>query len=138
MKKIKFIFLLFMGLGMAVSVCAQDLEKFKWNNRIVLVEDAEYESEEVIEQIKLLKQAERAMYERKVIVVQSGGDAYRIAHKKSFRKDDDVKPTEFRVVLIGLDGGVKFESNEIVEPQVLIDLIDSMPMRRAEMRQKGN
>ena len=138
MERIKLILLLLICFGMSFTVFSQELEKFKWKNRIVVVEDSDYESVKVVEQVKLLSNVEEALYERKVIVVQSGEKEYRIAHKKSDRNSDDTKPAKFRVMLIGLDGGVKFESDKVVDPQVLIDLIDSMPMRRAEMRRKGN
>ena len=43
------------------------------------------------------------------------------------------------LLLIGKDGGVKLKQDFIVAPQEIFDLIDGMPMRRAEMRNsKGN
>lgn len=40
------------------------------------------------------------------------------------------------VLLIGKDGGIKLKKPFIVKPQTIFDLVDSMPMRRAEMRSK--
>ena len=40
------------------------------------------------------------------------------------------------VLLIGKDGGIKLQKPFFVESQVICDLVDSMPMRRAEMRSK--
>ena len=42
----------------------------------------------------------------------------------------------FTVILIGKDGGVKLVQEERVSLQAIFDLIDTMPMRRREMRQK--
>ena len=42
-----------------------------------------------------------------------------------------------RILLVGKDGGVKLRSEEPVSIQRIFDLIDSMPMRRREMREKG-
>jgi hypothetical protein len=46
-----------------------------------------------------------------------------------------VKPGSFVVVLVGRDGGEKFRSEEPVSAQELFDRIDTMPMRRREMRE---
>ena len=39
----------------------------------------------------------------------------------------------FRILLIGKDGGIKYESNRFVSLIQLFELIDSMPMRQNEM-----
>ena len=43
----------------------------------------------------------------------------------------------FTVLLIGKDGGEKLRSHEIVSPETLCQLIDSMPMRQEEMREEA-
>ena len=40
----------------------------------------------------------------------------------------------FRILLIGKDGGIKYESNQYVSLIQLFELIDSMPMRQDEMQ----
>ena len=40
----------------------------------------------------------------------------------------------FRILLIGKDGGIKYESNRSVSLIHLFELIDSMPMRQDEMQ----
>ena len=40
----------------------------------------------------------------------------------------------FRILLIGKDGGIKFESNRSISLMHLFKLIDSMPMRQNEMQ----
>jgi hypothetical protein len=47
--------------------------------------------------------------------------------------DTDTKRTFSGVVLIGKDGGVKLRNDYVVAPQKILDLIDGMPMRRAEI-----
>ena len=45
---------------------------------------------------------------------------------------------DFKIMLYGLDGGMKLSSSTAVNTQEIFDLIDSMPMRRAEiMRRNG-
>lgn len=45
-----------------------------------------------------------------------------------------VAPSEFRVLLIGKDGGVKATFSEVPALQQLFDVVDAMPMRRREVR----
>jgi hypothetical protein len=40
------------------------------------------------------------------------------------------------IVLIGKDGSVKASWNEIVDPIIVFEIIDAMPMRRQEMRER--
>ena len=43
---------------------------------------------------------------------------------------------DFKVVLIGLDGGIKYESRTFEPAEAYYGLIDRMPMRRAQMRKR--
>ena len=43
---------------------------------------------------------------------------------------------EFEVKLIGLDGGIKLTKNEIIYIEELYRIIDSMPMRMSEIKNK--
>ena len=40
----------------------------------------------------------------------------------------------FRILLIGKDGGIKYESNRSVPLLYLFEMIDTMPMRQDEMQ----
>ena len=40
----------------------------------------------------------------------------------------------FSIILIGLDGGIKLRQQELLTAKELFRIIDSMPMRKAEMR----
>lgn len=44
---------------------------------------------------------------------------------------------DFEVLLIGKDGTEKLRSTTPVKLETLFDLIDTMPMRKAEMRRRG-
>ena len=43
---------------------------------------------------------------------------------------------QFTVILVGKDGGEKYRAERVVDPDELFALIDTMPMRRREMRKK--
>lgn len=49
-----------------------------------------------------------------------------------------VAEDEFAVVLIGRDGGEKLRASAPVSPAELFGKIDEMPMRRREMRERGD
>lgn len=40
------------------------------------------------------------------------------------------------IILVGKDGGEKARWQQVVDPQVIFDLIDSMPIRQDEMRRQ--
>ena len=42
------------------------------------------------------------------------------------------------MVLIGLDGGVKLEKQEVLSMKELFSIIDAMPMRANELRNQNN
>ena len=48
-----------------------------------------------------------------------------------------VEPGRFRALLVGKDGTVKHRFEEPVGPGEIYALVDSMPMRRREMREGG-
>ena len=58
------------------------------------------------------------------------------ADVEALRHRYKVPTGRFSVVLIGKDGGLKQVQEEHVSLQAIFDLIDTMPMRRQEMRQK--
>ena len=56
---------------------------------------------------------------------------------EAIRKKFDVPPGLFTVILVGKDGGVKLRQNPEVKLKDIFALIDAMPMRQQEMRQKA-
>lgn len=52
------------------------------------------------------------------------------------RKAFKLKASEFAFLLIGKDGGVKLRSYDLVSTDELFAIIDAMPMRRSEMKNK--
>ena len=52
--------------------------------------------------------------------------------KRFFEKEES-----FKIVLIGLDGGIKLKQNTILTPEKLFAIIDGMPMRKRELKNKN-
>ena len=59
------------------------------------------------------------------------------ADSASLRDSWDVPADAFCVILVGKDGGEKLRRYEPVDLQEIFALIDAMPMRRREMRERG-
>ncbi len=50
------------------------------------------------------------------------------------RRRFHVAPSDFVVILLGKDGGVKLRSSKPISMEKLDDTVDAMPMRKGEMR----
>ena len=58
--------------------------------------------------------------------------------EKNWRRKLKVGAAEFRAVLVGKDGSVKLSRAEPVPPEEICALVDTMPMRQRELRQRSN
>jgi hypothetical protein len=55
---------------------------------------------------------------------------------QSLRKKFDILKGRFVVILVGKDGGIKLNRQDLTQLEDVFALIDAMPMRQEEMRQK--
>ncbi|MBT8289893.1 MAG: DUF4174 domain-containing protein [Muriicola sp.] len=122
------------------TMTSQDLSAYRWKNRILLLCDSGEGLEKSKSQLKLFKSYQKELEERDLIILIYDGNTVK---DEKFRTVSGVskKEIEFEqegVFLIGKDGGVKLESGFYTKPIAIFELIDSMPMRRAEMRRKNN
>lgn len=94
-------------------------------------------------QIAMLSKEKQGLAERKLKIYQFTKDKYttifstawqssNVKKRKYVNKSDD-----FKVILIGLDGGVKLKQTEILSTEKLFTIIDGMPMRKRELNQKN-
>ena len=130
---------LFFMMAANLQSAAQVLERFQWENRLILVRTEKVESREIMRQFA---DQRAAIEERHIVwfvlegnVVETNYEdalpenfAGRIG-KAGYWKGDE------KVLLVGKDGGVKARQ-ETLDLEALFRRIDSMPMRRAEMRQQ--
>lgn len=135
---------LFLMMSIPHNLNAQQLKDYQWSNRILLLIDASQNSEALQAQLKLLQSRDAELLDRDLIIF-TVGDAEvltQLAEPTEIDINDIYKNTgtdrRFRgVVLIGKDGGVKLKRDFEVPPKSIFDLIDGMPMRRAEIKNKG-
>ena len=109
----------------SLSSFGQDLSEYRWKNRLIILVARKTNPE----QLKLLKETEKQLRERDILVLEKTPN------------NKDLKPLGITnnfegILLIGKDGGIKLQRPFVVEPQVIFDLVDSMPMRKSEIRRK--
>jgi len=122
-----------------------DFEQFKWKNRLLLV-FAPDSSHPLFESLQRdISTRKHEVDDRDLVVFEILGvgtskrdgtqlDPHMAA---SLRKRFDISPKAFSLILVGKDGGIKLRKNDPVKLEEIFRLIDSMPMRQDEMRQKG-
>ena len=119
------------------------LDGYRWQNRLLLVFAPDADSALYRRQQEMLLVAERGLNERDMVIIFVIRDAVSTKGRPAapvaavdLRDAYGVLPHEFRVVLIGKDGGVKLRQEEPISVADLFALIDSMPMRKQEMRKR--
>ena len=139
--------LLFVVVTMAAQGNGQDkirLKDYQWKNRLILAfspstKDKGYRA--FAKDIAL--QAEEVM-DRDLLVFQIlesgetklGNSSLPESSGNYLREKFPIKSGIFAVLLIGKDGGVKLRREGGVELDEILSLIDTMPMRQREMREK--
>ncbi len=136
---------------MVLSIChpretiAIDLTQFQWKNRLLFLfaPDQNHllykklKSEIIIQQAEV-KDRDLVVFE---ILEQNASKSNLTPLDRqtadSIRNQFRVPPNTFGLILVGKDGGIKLKRQDQVSLEEVFDLIDSMPMRQREMRQKN-
>jgi hypothetical protein len=121
-----------------------ELKGYTWKNRLLLVfapseDDARYRGLE-----RKLREQRDAIVERDLLVfhvIENGVSRLGLSpidaqSASMLRNRFSVNPGQFLVVLIGKDGGEKLRRGGGVDITEIFSLIDSMPMRQREMRER--
>ena len=141
----RLLFMLFFVSGMLHSLQAQDLEPHRWRDRVMLLITGDLKNPEYTRQTRTLQDCPAELEARKLVVytvvenrfaMGLPAGPWRSGVQNRFATTDVT--TGFRLVLIGLDGGIKMDTSSFVPLETLWTLIDGMPMRRAELENKGN
>jgi len=145
----KWIQMILIGLLSIFSLQGQELEEYKWKNRILIIESPSISNTEYKDQLEALANSKQELEDRKLILIEIIENEFRTTHFppdpnsetwKSIENRGDhskSKGKEFKVILIGLDGGIKLEKKEILKKEELFGLIDGMPMRKSEIKNKA-
>jgi hypothetical protein len=121
-----------------------NLESYAWKNRIVLLFSDSDSNPDLEVQIREFLSDKEGLEQRdlKIFKISHGESAIdlltqdTLRMKHNLRSKYKVDDAGFYVVLIGKDGSVKFRDSNFASKEKLFAIIDAMPMRKAEMRNR--
>ena len=144
-------FLLLITLSFIIFINCQvnqemlNLKNFEWENRVLIIgghgskfksqlDQINFESKEFINRnlvvILIEKDSSRISYDGlKTIKAIDYDSTLSIRNKYEFK--------EFKLLLIGKDGGEKYNSNDPININIIYELIDGMPMRKQEIKERN-
>ena len=125
-----------------MGLSAQNLKKHQWIYRLILIISSDLKSEIYTSQIKEFKTSAKAFNERKLLTYYVLPKSYRHGNSSDNKWLDgselyttyNPSNSNFKVILIGLDGRPKVEQSELLTSKELFSIIDGMPMRRSEIK----
>lgn len=133
---------------LAVFTCGVNAEpnpidKYRWDNRLLIVVADAVESDKVLAISRAITAAECEIADRDMLVSwiypdgsgRIGPEQLSPGSVKSLRNFLRLDSgAGFLMALVGKDGGIKARYDELPSLDAVFGLIDGMPMRRAEMR----
>ncbi|MDF1697577.1 MAG: DUF4174 domain-containing protein [Saprospiraceae bacterium] len=137
-----------MCISISTQFMAQHIANHQWKNRVLVVYTLDFGTIEYINQFNEFKDKDEALQDRKLILYEIVKDSIRMVSNHNSRDESPWLPLhkkwaqytnkkdKFQITLIGLDGGIKLKQSNVLKTEELFRIIDSMPMRRAEMRNK--
>lgn len=129
----------------SIGMNSQHLDRFLWQKRVIIVKSQEGLSTKNQALLSTFSTSADEMKERKIVLYQIISDDYTlIDYKYPDRKEVGNIPEgeierlfnlqhPFEFLLVGLDGGIKLRQTEIPIKEDIFNLIDAMPMRKAEI-----
>ncbi|RMB58558.1 DUF4174 domain-containing protein [Dokdonia sinensis] len=117
-----------------MTMISQNLKSLQWKKRAIVVYAPSFDDEKAQSQAKKLKEVKSKFDDYKLVFIEHTNEGERTDFGEVKFVDITEEFKGFKVFLVGLDGGVKFESSTVQEPQRFFDLIDTMPMRRNEIK----
>lgn len=123
-----------------------DLKQYRWENRLLVVFAKDQTSPAFQVLKKEIEKQKESFEDRDMVFIrvfengQSLAGKQHISKKRAdyLRERFEVHTGAYRVFLIGKDGGIKREGGAEIRARAIYDLIDTMPMRRNEMRRKSS
>lgn len=133
-----------MSLSISQQAIGQNLDEYRWEKRLVLLVIDDEDQSDLDQQLAVFRADQEGMNERKLQVIIAKPKAFSLGLEKHAWKQSGFlykryrQQGEFEFILIGLDGGIKQRRQKVIPLKELYRIIDSMPMRAAEMRRKNN
>ena len=117
----------FMAIMIPIELQWIELNQYLWKNRIILTFADDEDHPDLIKLKAEMKENDCEILNRNLLHFHFSNDD----------KTENVTTNSdrsFRILLIGKDGGIKYESKRSVSLIQLFKLIDSMPMRQDEIQ----
>ena len=118
-----------------------DLDIYRWKNRLVLIFAPSGEDTSYLKQKSELEGKTDELEDRDIVVIESfkvgrsmTAEVSLTDMQQSFLRDKFNVVDNFVFILIGKDGTIKLMAKQPVPSDDLFGLIDSMPMRKEEMK----
>ncbi|MCC5640794.1 DUF4174 domain-containing protein [Nostoc sp. CHAB 5844] len=129
----------------AIKMSSFNISSQKWLNRVLLVFAPSVDNYSYQQQMQLFEQHQNGFTDRDLVLVQVlatdksyvNGQLIDESSAANLRNRFGVDKQNFRVILVGKDGGVKRQDTTPVEVKAIFEQIDAMPMRQQEMQQRG-
>ena len=144
-------FLLLITLSFIIFINCQEnqemlnLKNFEWENRVLIIGGYGSKFKSQLDQIDF---ESKEFIDRDLVIILLEEDNSRISYDGlnsistidydstlSIRNKYDFK--NFKLLLIGKDGGEKYNSNDPININVIYELIDGMPMRKQEIKERN-
>ncbi|MEA5573084.1 DUF4174 domain-containing protein [Calothrix sp. UHCC 0171] len=133
------------GSTQAIKTSSFNLSSQKWQNRVLLVFAPSVNNRTYQQQMQLFNQHQNGFTDRDLVLVQVLATDKSYANRQLIDKSSaanlrnrfGVDKENFRVILVGKDGGVKRSDATPVQATAIFEQIDAMPMRQQEMQQRG-
>ena len=126
---------LFFSFNLGYMCYSQSYEKqFIWNKRVIILLADSPDNENFISQMNIFGSQENEMAERDLILISNHSQKIPIPERNLLYENYVLPGSNFTIVLLGKDGGVKLKRIEPVPADELYALIDSMPMRKRELK----
>lgn len=126
----------------AIKMSSFNLSSQKWKNRVLLVFAPSVDNHTYQQQMQLLQEHNSGFADRDLVLVQVLATDESYANRQPIDESSAAKLRDhfgvdkgnFRVILVGKDGGVKRSDATPVQATAIFKEIDAMPMRQQEMQ----
>ncbi|MDO6473015.1 DUF4174 domain-containing protein [Maribacter sp. 1_MG-2023] len=134
MKSLKILLIFIMMYSLNIE--AQDLSDYKWKNRIVILYENDTNTTDVKSALEIIDTNVSKFTERDILVFVYKDDVFYNTNRETtgIKKTEILSETYDGYILTGKDGGIKSKATYPFNLEKLLDLIDSMPMSKSEMR----
>ena len=136
----------FIALWSPSALAVEPLKHLQWEKRPLLLFAKSRSFAPLDKQVDLLRDYRPDLEERDMVVLSTTGTqetsaaigyvAINRGTARQLRKQFAPESRGLTVILVGKDGSEKARWQQVVDPQKIFDLIDSMPMRQDEVRQQ--